>query len=110
MIGGGLYEGFRKWEFNRTFMAYAIMEAILIGFLFPIYGLASFLAFLGFTFMIPFFRDTARFWNMNRLDKNCKFKWNSKTILSKTQSIDFKTKIVMAFVLGSMVLGLMMSL
>jgi hypothetical protein len=110
MIGGGLYEGFRKWEFNRTFMAYAIVETILVILLFPIYGTLSFIAYLAFTVMIPLFRDTARFWNMNRLNKDCKFKWNSKTILSKSQSIDFKTKVVMALVLGTMLSALMITL
>jgi len=107
MVGGGLYEGYRKWEFNRTFMAYAIIQTILIGFLFPIYNLLSFVAYLSFTFMIPLFRDTARFWMMKRQDKNCKFNWNSKTILTKDQSIDFKTKIVMALVNGGILLMLM---
>jgi len=109
VIFGGLIEAENNFKLNRTFWAYMIILVILVIILSGTYGSLSLIGFLSMTTMFPLFYSI-KYWKLNKKYGTHPSGWKTKFPLSKSQTIDWKTKLVLAILLNGLLTGVMTTL
>jgi hypothetical protein len=112
VLFSGYKEAEKKWHLNRTYWFYMVISMFLVIILSTTYGAISLLGFLSMFTMFPLLYSI-KYWKLNKINKGSyPLGWKTKLPLpnSKDQTIDWKTKLVLAIVLNSLITGLMISL